>query len=93
MSRDDVRRDNREIANQDFLAGLADLTASMGLPPTVRELQGHLAVSSTSVVTYRMNELIEAGFVQRRPSARPYDTRLWVLTDKGRAAAKQGSAA
>jgi repressor LexA len=39
-----------------------------GRPPTVRDIQKALAISSTSVVAYNLNQLVEKGELRRNPN-------------------------
>ena len=36
-----------------------------GRPPTIREIGGHVGISSTSVVNYNLNILVREGLIQR----------------------------
>lgn len=45
------------------IAAIRELTTRHGYPPTVRELQDHLRLSSTSLVTYRLQRLRRRGRV------------------------------
>lgn len=40
-------------------------TRDKGRPPTIREIGGHVGISSTSVVNYNLNILVREGLIQR----------------------------
>ncbi len=39
----------------------------VGWPPTVREIQAHFGMSSTSVPAYWINKTVDAGLIERDP--------------------------
>ena len=49
-------------------------------PPTIRDIQRALGISSTSVVDYNVKKLREAGFVSANPV--PYGYRTILLTER-----------
>jgi repressor LexA len=44
---------------------IAKFTREKGRPPTIREIGGHVGISSTSVVNYNLNILVREGLIQR----------------------------
>lgn len=46
-------------------AYLRDYRAAEGVPPSIRDIQAALGISSTSVVTYHLRQLVAAGRVRR----------------------------
>jgi repressor LexA len=54
------------------------------LPPTVREIQEELKITSTSVVDYNLKELVKKGYIQRgNPESERSIARGIQLTDEG----------
>jgi SOS-response transcriptional repressor LexA len=51
---------------------LKQCEAQGGVPPTVREIQAACQLSSTSVVNYHLNKLIEAGRIVKLSERRWY---------------------
>ncbi len=50
-----------------WLRFIDNYVRKQGWPPTVREIQKHFSISSTSVVDYRLHRLINDGYVHREP--------------------------
>lgn len=75
---------NRHRTDEEFLQALFVLTDRLGAPPSIRELADELGLASTSPVQLRLEQLLMSGYVERRPMSRPFDSRLWLLTRKGR---------
>lgn len=67
----------RLVALKAIAAGLL----ANGVPPTLRELADAMDVSSTSVVSYHLDCLMDGGYLTRVPGA----ARALRITDKGRA--------
>ncbi len=44
---------------------ITKFTREKGRPPTIREIGGHVGISSTSVVNYNLNILVREGLIQR----------------------------
>ena len=64
------------------LRAFAELSAS-GRPPSVRELADRIGLASSSVAAYRLDRLVELGWIESL-AERPAMPRSLVLTDRGR---------
>lgn len=63
---------------QRMLQHIRDFVDENGYPPTVRQIQSALAISSTSVVDYNLNALQREGYLRRDPET---SRGLEVLSD------------
>ena len=52
---------------QRILDFLQEFYLENGIPPTVRDIQKACEISSTSVVDYNLDRLVEIGYIRRRP--------------------------
>jgi repressor LexA len=50
---------------RDILQVIRDWVIKHGLPPTIREIGNAVGISSTSVVNYNLNKLMEGGYIVR----------------------------
>ena len=50
---------------QKIFTYITKFTQEKGRPPTIREIGGHVGISSTSVVNYNLNILVREGLIQR----------------------------
>lgn len=66
------------------LRAFAELS-ELGRPPTFREYADHLGLSSTSVASYRIDRLIDLGWLES-VSTRPGDSRAYVVSERGKQA-------
>lgn len=55
------------MRDNDIKAGIVEILEDCDLPPTIRELQTRLDVSSTSVIYYHIQQLAQAGIVTYKP--------------------------
>ena len=53
----------KKYTNESFVKAIKEFTSEWGFPPTIRDLQLMLGVSSTSVVKYHLSKLRYAGIV------------------------------
>lgn len=53
--------------DQRMMRAIVGFAQEHGYPPTVRDLQKALSISSLSVVTYRLDRLVSRGLVKREP--------------------------
>lgn len=51
----------------DVFESIKKLTKAQGYPPSIREIQEDLSLSSTSVVDYHIKQLVAKGWLVRRP--------------------------
>jgi repressor LexA len=66
---------------------IGKFTADSGYPPSIREIGEAVSISSTSVVNYNLNRLVEEGYLDRHQNV----SRGLRLTEKlGRAAGRAG---
>lgn len=54
-------------SRRDVLGCVMEHVARHGYPPTLREIQGELGISSISVVAYHLDALQDAGYLRRSP--------------------------
>lgn len=66
------------------LRSFAELS-ERGRPPTFREYADHLGLSSTSVASYRIDRLVDLGWLEN-VATRPGDSRSYVISERGRQA-------
>jgi len=52
---------------QTILSFITDQVQAVGYPPTIREIGKKAGISSTSVVNYNLNKLVEYGYLIRDP--------------------------
>jgi len=60
-----VAKDKLTAKQQQILSFLQEFIQEYGIPPTVREIQRSLGLSSTSVVDYNLKQLEEKGYITR----------------------------
>lgn len=59
--------------------------SQLGRPPTLREYAERLGVASTHTASYRIDRLIELGWLES-VSTRPGDSRAYVVSERGKQA-------
>jgi len=62
ISRREFTPSERQHMLLDFVA---DFTTRHGFPPTIREIVKHTDFTSTSVVSYNVNQLVERGYLEK----------------------------
>ena len=61
-------KDSLSARQQDMLRFVREFSLEQNRPPTVREIQSALKISSTSVVDYNLKQLVEKGALRRNPN-------------------------